>query len=211
MTSVVANARSHFSQPGMSNEPRYQYADLSRTHASPPTTSTLAHATSSSSNSSIPSTYTLALAAATPSTTMLSEATSFSQPSVMAPSASTSDPSSLYSAATIPSTRTFGSVLDGYSASPALPDISASCPPEGPSFTANDFDANLATAAFAPIFTSSANGTNGTSSFDASSAPLSFPVLPASLLDEAPEYEYVSISAPTGGRVHSWLHTNVGP
>lgn len=107
----------------------------------------------------------------------------------MAPTASTSDPSTLYSAATIPTSRAYHSGFGGaYSASAALPDVSASCPPEGPSFSASDFDADLAAAAFAPIFSS-----NDATALD-TSAPLSFPVLPASLLDEAPEYEYVSLS-----------------
>jgi hypothetical protein len=79
--------------------------------------------------------------------------------------------------------------MGAYGAS-ALGDVSASCPPEGPSFVATDFSADLAAAAFAPIFGS--GSTADLNTLDLSSEPLSFPVLPASLLDEAPEYEYVS-------------------
>ncbi|SPO32744.1 related to CRZ1 - activator of stress genes [Ustilago trichophora] len=200
MTSVVANVRSHFPQPGMSNESRYQYADLSRplavaaSSSSTSSSSTLNHpaALTASSTSMLPSssTSTLALAALTPATTMSSapassEPTSLTAPSVMASTASTSDPSTLYSAATIPTSRAFDSSFGAaYSAAAALPDVSASCPPEGPSFSTTDFDADLAAAAFAPMFSSNEATTLDTS------VPLSFPVLPASLLDEAPEYEY---------------------
>ncbi|KAJ1018072.1 hypothetical protein NDA16_004941 [Ustilago loliicola] len=116
-----------------------------------------------------------------------SEANPLSQPSIMTSSVTSSDPSTLYSASTISTLRAFDSVLGAYAGSSSLADISASCPPEGPSFSTTDFDADLAAAAFAPMFGSSATDTTV---FDGSSAPLSFPVLPASLLDEAPEYEY---------------------
>ncbi|TKY89739.1 hypothetical protein EX895_001524 [Sporisorium graminicola] len=48
-----------------------------------------------------------------------------------------------------------------------------------------DFDS--AAAAFTPMFSTSAKDTTA---FHTSSAPLDFPCLPASLLDQAPEYEY---------------------
>ncbi|CBQ69728.1 conserved hypothetical protein [Sporisorium reilianum SRZ2] len=188
MTSVLANVRSHFTQSGMSNEPRFQYADLSRAMASSTSSSTLTQPPNPSSSSS---SSTMPLAAATPATTLssaptTSDAAPHSQASIMNASVSASDPNALYSSsATIPSSRAFDSVLAGYNASSALADVSASCPPEGPSFSTNDFDANLAAAAFAPMFSS-----NDATGLDDPSAPLSFPVLPASLLDEAPEYEY---------------------
>ncbi|CDS00453.1 hypothetical protein [Sporisorium scitamineum] len=194
MTSVLANVRSHFTQSGMSNEPRFQYADLSRAMAPSTSSSTLSHAnpSSSSSSSNMPlSSSSLALASATPATTMssapaTSDVAPHSQPSSIMPTSVTdSDPNSLYSSSTIPSSRAFDSVLTSYTAPSTLADVSASCPPEGPSFSTNDFDANLAAAAFAPMFSS-----NDATGLDDSSAPLSFPVLPASLLDEAPEYEY---------------------
>lgn len=184
MTSVLSNVRSHFPQPGMSNEPpRYQYADLSRTLAS------------SASSSSIPSTSSLGLAAATPATTMSSapssvEPSSLPQLSVMPPSASSSHPDLLYSTGTIPTSRGYDQVTGVYTSPTGLQDLSASCPPDsGPTLSTTDFDAEVAAAAFAPIFGSSLGDTIGLDS----SAPLSFPVLPASLLNDAPEYEYVSL------------------
>lgn len=190
MTSVLANVRSHFPQSGMSNESRFQYADLSR--SVPPTFSSSSSSALNQANSASSSS-TLALAAATPATSTMSSAPTssdtplLSQTSPYEPSASTSVPSTLYSAAAIPSSQGLDAVLGGYVASNPLADVSASCPPEGPSFSHTNFDADLAAAAaFAPLF-----GAGDTLGLDASSAPLSFPVLPASLLDEAPEYEYV--------------------
>lgn len=195
MTSVLANVRSHFTQSGMSNEPRFQYADLSRALAPSTSSSTLslANPSSSASSSTMPlSSSSFALAAATPATTMssaptTSDAIPHSQAGIVPSSVSASDPNSLYSSSVIPTSRAFDSVLAGYATSSTLEDVSASCPPEGPSFSTSDFDANLAAAAFAPMFSS-----NDATGLDDPSAPLSFPVLPASLLDEAPEYEYVS-------------------
>lgn len=176
----------------MSNDSRYQYAaDLSRPLAPSSSTSTLIQTSSSSSSSSnMAYSSSLAMQAPTPATTLssapTSDAASLSQPSLLSASASSSHPSSIYSSATVPSSRAFDSALAGYSASSTLADVSASCPPEGPSFSTTDFDADLAAAAFAPLFNSD------TTSLETSSAPLSFPALPASLLDDAPEYEYVS-------------------
>lgn len=196
MTSVLTNVRSHFSQPGMSNDPRYQYAaDLSRQMHPSTSTSSLTHidpATSSSSSSTMSYPSSFALAPPTPATNLSSAPTSsdvasISQPSLITPSDSSSDPSAMYASAAIPSSRAFDPRLAAYPASSALVDLSASCPPEGPSFSTTGFDADLAAAALAPIF-----GTADSTLVDASATPFSFPALPASLLDEAPEYEYVS-------------------
>ncbi|GAC98362.1 potential zinc finger protein [Pseudozyma hubeiensis SY62] len=156
-------------------------------------TSTLTHidpaaSSSSSSTMSYPSSF--ALAAPTPATNLSSapsssDVASISQPSLITSSGSSSNPSSMYSSAIIPSSKAFDSALAAYPASSALVDLSASCPPEGPSFSTTGFDPDLAAASLAPIF-----GTADSTLIDTSATPFSFPALPASLLDEAPEYEY---------------------
>lgn len=197
MTSVLTNVRSHFQHSGMSNESsRYQYADLSKPLASSSSSASTPHNQPSSSYSvagSMQSNSSLALAAATPATSMSSgltpsDSTPLPQLSVMPPSNSSLDPNALYGSS-ISTSRHFDPLLGAYTESPNLADIPASCPPDGSAFGTTDFDAELAAAAFAPIFDAA--------SLD-SSVPLSFPVLPASLLDEAPEYEYVSLTKLTG-------------
>ena len=71
----------------------------------------------------------------------------------------------------------------------SAPVETASCPPDGPSFPI-DFEADPPSTA-PPMGSVNGQGSLGHLSTDSS---LSFPELPASLLDDAPEYEFVSDS-----------------
>ncbi|EPQ28159.1 uncharacterized protein PFL1_04486 [Pseudozyma flocculosa PF-1] len=64
-----------------------------------------------------------------------------------------------------------------------------SCPPDGPTYPAADFDGDLTSSSATMLGYPHPASSNGLRS-DLADSTLSFPELPASLLDEAPEYEY---------------------